>query len=149
MLTPALLDDEPPDTPAVCAPPDDDEPLVEGWLRGTADPTRGPSGAGRGGGGGAGALLSEPEEPELDDPEDDPELDELELDEPELDEPDDGSVDPRGTACAQAEAGTPSALVTRRQTAQRSGLNMTPSRGLATRPLHVPTVQLYCHRGGQ
>ena len=125
-------------------------------MRGTADPTRGPSGAGRGGGGvrigggggGAGAL-SELEEPELDDPEDDPELDELELDEPELDEPDDGSVDPRGTACAQAKAGRPSALVTRRQTAQRSGFNMTLSRGLATRPLQVPIVQLYCHRGGQ
>ena len=104
-------------TPAVPAEPDPDDPFAEGAFRGTAVPTLDESGgAVRVGGGGGGADSA----PELEEPE-------FELVDPELDAP--APAPPLETACAQANEGEPTATVTRRQTAQRVDLNMTPSRG--------------------
>jgi hypothetical protein len=110
--------EEPPSpeaTAEVRADADDELFDEDDELRGTAVPVREPSGggvrtcstgAGGGGGGGGGEYVSLELPPELVDEEPD-ELD----DEPELDEPDE--VEPRGTACAKATAGTATANVKR------------------------------------
>ena len=111
--------DEPPSpeaTAEVRADADDELFEEDDELRGTAVPVREPSGGGvrtcstgAGGGGGGGEYVSLELPPELVDEEPD-ELEEPE-DEPELDEPDE--VEPRGTACAKATAGTATANVKR------------------------------------
>ena len=129
-------------TPAGRATPDPDELPAEVPPRCTAAPLLDPSGGGvlDGGairtGGGGGALSGDPldelgtAEPELDEPE----LDEPELDDPELLEGSDGvPLLPRGTACAQAEAGAASVKVESKQSAKRVDLDIKcpPGSGLA------------------